>query len=250
MLTGEREIYGNARVTEAVIDIRCVNRTNLVLRDVNILSKQLGDDALRQLGDDITRTELVEVTEELDPDGTQRTTRKPVGYGFKVGNQVVQARLNGLAVSRLHPYGKWELFLDQTRSTWREYCGIAGPLTITRLGVRYINSLPIGDPGIDDLARFLKLRPVTPWGLLSPPAAFFLQIRQPSDNGSVLVVNEATIIDASSGKASILLDLDASREERFAYNEDQMWNLLEDLHVQLRDAFEKAIDEPVREILR
>jgi uncharacterized protein (TIGR04255 family) len=243
MSSREREIYGKPSIIEAVIDIRCVSRTGLTLRELATLSNRLGDD--------VTRSELVEVTTEFDSDD-ERTTRRVVGHVFKFNNQlsVAQARVNGLAVARLHPYEKWELFLDQVTSTWRRYYDIASPSAITRVGVRYINSLPIGDPGVEELAPFLRLRPVTPWKLTSPPAAFFLQIRRLLDERSVLVVNEATILDPTSGKASILLDLDASREETFPYNEEQMWNLVEELHVQLREAFENAIDDSVREILR
>lgn len=244
-LQSDREIYARAPVVEAAIDIRCVNRPNFTMADIAILSESFSDDFQQE-------AEAYEVDEEVRADGTRRRTERPVGVMLRSvadPRSVLQLQVEGMALSRLGPYERWEPFRDDARRLWTLYSDAAKPQVISRLGVRYINRIIVGDV-VDDLRPFLNIYPVTPWGMRSPPTGFSLQIRHPLDQSVTLVVNQGTITDAKTKQIAVLLDLDAIIQHELPASTEAVWNEVERLHVEVEKAFESAITDRVREMIR
>lgn len=243
-LPENREIYGRAPVMEAAIDIRCINRPNFTMADVALLAEALSNDFRQE-------AEAVERTEEVRSDGARRVTERPVGLvlrRYPDDRGILQVQVEGFTYSQTAPYERWEPFSQEAERLWSRYCNEAEPQAVTRIGVRYINRLEIGD-AIEDLSPFLNVYPVTPWKLKSPPSGFSLQIRLPHDDDSALVVNVATVLHARTQQIAILLDLDALQAD-VACDVKELWNVVEELHVKVERAFEGLITDRMRELIR
>lgn len=244
----QREVYRAAPIVEAVIDIQCVNRPDLGWRDLAKVGEAICPGAERK--------EIIEVTTTVSPDGLEETIRKQIGLIFHrpPEQEVVQVREVGFSYSRTAPYRRWEEFCESARRSWNLYSQESTPVSITRLGIRYINSLPIGNPDILDLEPFVFVRPQTPWNLSAPPAGFHLQIRRQMGPQTTLILNEATVQQPDGGRTALLLDIDVFWEgvEPFgsAAQQDWLWNRIGELRVIEREAFEASITDRMREMMR
>jgi uncharacterized protein (TIGR04255 family) len=241
----QREIYSRAPVMEAAIDIRCTNRPNFTVADVALLAEDLAEE-FRQEG------EIVEKREEVRADGARRITERPLGLvlrRFPDERAVLQLQVEGFTWSHVAPYDRWERFRDDAKGLWSRYVEAAHPQVVTRIAVRYINRLELGEV-IDDLRPFLRVYPVTPWELQAPPSGFSLQVRIPREMGEVLVVNVATVRHAQTRQIGVLLDLDAYVQVDMSSELNAVWNVVERLHVTVEEAFEALITDRVRELIR
>ena len=61
-------------------------------------------------------------------------------------------------------YGNWEDMSKVAKELWEIYLTVAKPQAVSRIAVRYINSLPIPLP-IGDFSEYLNVPPVVPEGL-------------------------------------------------------------------------------------
>lgn len=241
----DREIYQHSPIVEAVIDIRLVNRPNLTINDLDLFAEKLSV----PFGD-VSRA--IEVTEEMRTDGSRSKTERPVGLLLRHSTdarQVLQIQLEGFSFSHLAPYERWERFRDEAQEWWNQYAAVAEPQLVRRVGVRYINRLEVGGTVIDDLTPFVNVHPVTPWQLTSPPSGFSLQLRVPLDRGANILLNEATVRNPKTREMAILVDLDAFTETEMSPSDD-VWNVVEGLHVEIEKAFEAVITDRVRERIR
>lgn len=245
-VSADRRIYERSPIVEAIIDLRCGNPSTLTFRDVARTAAEIAATGYSEAG------ESVQVVQKFAPDGGSQRTETKVGVALRSGDEkyVVQLQIDGFSCSRLHPYPQWETFRAEAQRLWAIYRAAARPESIQRVGIRYVNRLEIGSPTINDLRPFLSLHPVTPWSLTSPPSEFFLQIRQPQEGGSMLLVNESTLLHQATGQAAVLLDLDAFVAREIPVDENVIWNLVEDLHVKVEHAFEASITDRVRDLIR
>lgn len=242
-LPPEREIYSRAPIVEAVIDIRCVTRSDLTVRELATAVEEAVPDSEEEL-------QTLEITETRSNDGTRTKTERVVGVLRRSadGRRAVQMQLGGASVSRLAPYDRWEAFTQDAKSSWELYLAVAKPEHIKRAAVRYINRLEIGDPEITDLSSWVRVLPVTPWTLSTPPSGYILRVRRPLDDGVMLVLISSTVQHAETKAAALVLDLDVFIERAIAPNE--VWNLIERLHVEVEKTFEACITDRVRELIR
>lgn len=242
----ERRIYRNAPIVEAVIDLRCGTPSSLTFRDIARVAETIAAFGYTQTG------ETVQVVQTMGSDGSSERSETKVGVALQSVDQkyVIQLQMQGFSCSRLYPYPRWEAFLDEAKRLWEVYRDAVQPESVRRVGIRYVNRLEVDAPVIDDFRPFLNLHPVTPWGLTTPPAGFFLQIRQPLSDGSMLLVNETTVQNAGTGQVAVVLDLDAFLEREMPVDEHDVWNLVEALHVKVEAAFEASITDRVRQLIR
>ena len=85
-------------------------------------------------------------------------------YRSKDEKQVVQSRLDGFTFSRLKPYQDWERLRQEAFRLWKLYSDIATPEAITRVALRYINTMEIPLP-IHDFSEYLTFPPMIPKNL-------------------------------------------------------------------------------------
>jgi uncharacterized protein (TIGR04255 family) len=107
------------------------------------------------------------------PASSSKASQKVGWTGFRIssadGLHIAQFTREGLVFSRLRPYPKWAAFEAEGRRLWRVFTDLAAPSQIQRLGVRFINRIPVR--AIDSLGEYLREPPTRP---LSLPLKNFL----------------------------------------------------------------------------
>jgi uncharacterized protein (TIGR04255 family) len=173
------------------------------------------------------------------------------GYIFHSADrkQIVQARMDGFTFSRLKPYETWESFRDEAHRLWQIYKDIASP-EITRVALRYINKLEIPFP-IKDFNEYLMAAPVVPDGLPQGVSSFLTRvvIHEPDINASAIITQAMEQI-VNPEILPLILDIDAFRQTTNGIQEEDAWNLLEQLRHLKNRIFFKSITQKAKELFQ
>ncbi|CAE6724309.1 hypothetical protein R69619_01707 [Paraburkholderia nemoris] len=176
------------------------------------------------------------------------TSSSRIGTRYEGGTEpyVLQARTNGLALSRLRPYMSWEPFRDQAKAYWDEYLGRVQPQGVSRLAVRYINAIEVPLP-VDDLGVYLAKPPDVPEGLPQSIGGFFLRtliFDSASENSAtVTLACEGLHPGGDGNRVTIFLDIDAFRAVRLDGDAAEIWQVL----LQLRELKNRVFFEYLTE---
>lgn len=95
------------------------------------------------------------------------------GFRFESSDkrQIAQFNRDGFVFSRLPPYEGWEEFSAESFRLWKMYSSLAKPSQIQRLGLRFINRIPL-IPQHDTLGYYLVAPPQTSKDLGFPLVGF------------------------------------------------------------------------------
>ena len=220
----------NAPIREAVIDIQVTPPIPLdTLKEIAVYLK----DRPHKL-DEIWQSSIAF---EVKADGTggakSNADRSSVGFRYVFNDHpyVMQCQTRGFTFSHLSPYGNWEDMSKVAKELWEIYLTVAKPQAVSRIAVRYINSLPIPLP-IGDFSEYLNVPPVVPEGLPQTLASFlqrFVMVYSSTD----MVANVTQVLEeiTSASKVNILLDIDAYKTYPLgiASSTASIWAELEDL---------------------
>ena len=173
-----------------------------------------------------------------------------VGHAFSGRENhkyALQARRDGLTVSRLAPYETWEKMRDEFLRVWDWYEGVVRPTNILRLGIRYTNRFDLPLP-CGDFREFLLTTPEIGRSLPSALSGFAMQLQIPqAEIPGLIIVNEALVPPAREGVSSVILDIDVIQTADIPYN---YVSRLEVLHEQENRFFEGSITEKARGLIR
>src|SRR3990172_2747443 len=144
MTSAER--FSNAPITEAVLELRV-----RLSQEVDVARLATFQETLKEeypLKRERRSWETGFQFKSEHPPEIVGQSVKPMGYLLTSadGKQVVKARLDAFALSRLKPYDCWGTFRDEARTLWKRYVEIASPETITKVSLRYINRIEIPLP--------------------------------------------------------------------------------------------------------
>lgn len=123
------------------------------------------------------RQREIGVGAEIGADGPSLRQRHTWhGYRFESADKlyVAQFTRNGFVFSRLKPYQDWEKFQAEAQRLWCIYRELAEPSEIQRLGVRFINLIPVKP---NEVASLLTLPPRSPQSLKLPIDTFLHQTK-------------------------------------------------------------------------
>lgn len=239
--------YDKAPIKEAIIDIQIDQPAgSLKLTDLEHLgTKAEGYSALGSLlfGRLTGRLEAGQFTATTDQDH--------VGFRFAGGDgkYVASFRLNGFGFSRLAPYQTWEQFRDEARALWTIYREAVGSVSITRVGLRYVNQLDL-PANLRDFRDYIRSYPEVSSDLPQQLAAFFMQVHVPlPDIGAVLVLNEAMVPPPAENLVSLLLDIDVSKMGLKLTADEEVWSMLEVFRLRKNLVFEGCITNTTRELI-
>ncbi len=180
-----------------------------------------------------------------DPETPFPTSKRVLmGLRFQANDQPNFAlfRPDSFTFSRLKPYQKWETFASEALRLWDIYCELAKPIEIQRLGVRFINQIPL--KGIDELAQILKEAPTTVGEL--PLKSFFYQSslavdRDKLEIGIIKTMSPETGVTDSD--ASFYLDIDVYTVESISTERDDLITLLPKLRYYKNKVFFDLLTE-------
>ena len=158
-------ILRNAPIVEAIVDVR-------VFQDVDFSPDRLKL-GVGQLGDAYTEVREKRViqsrfehrdSEVLPSVETKDGGLSGVHYGQGNGQQIIQFNRDGYIFNRLKPYVDWESTRFASAEGWGTYKELVKPVSISRIGLRYINKIPFNlsreDPG-----AFVNLHYLIPEGI-------------------------------------------------------------------------------------
>lgn len=234
-----REHLRNAPIVEAVIDFR-------VLRDPGV-SPNTFEGLTPRIGQKYSKTESIHAFEarfEIDKgevrDPAQR--RSDLGRKYQAETEVAQFRTNGFTFSKLHPYTTWGEVFGEALRLWQVYLELARPKQLSRIAVRYINSMTIsGDRNVDD---FLVAPPVPPKPIPHTVRDFLTRVHiSDQEHGSAAIILQALERQIDPNIMSLLLDIDAYHEETLTPDDLR----LPDLFQQLRDLKNKIFYASITE---
>lgn len=239
--------YPNAPITEAVIEILVDRGESASIAPLESLANVWRDEL--PTSDKRMQSEM---TMSFGEGGESTHTLRVEGLRFfdSSGLRIAQARIGGFAFARLAPYRGWDALRNDARRFWADYREVAQPLSVRRVGVRYINRIDLEQP-VTDLRSFLPMVPALEPGMPAQLSGFFQQVRMelPEEGGSV-TLQHARIQSPKPGHASFLLDIDVFRDQACALDEAFIWGCIEELHELERQVFEACITDKVREAIR
>ena len=243
------EVFPNAPITEAVLDIRAT------------LHKDVSLDRLKEFHIDIAdRFPIIEEKRYIKA-GFQLGKDEPEfhipergieGFFFKSDreNKIIQFRLNGFTFNKIKPYENWEAFFSEGRAFWEKYNQIAKPLKVERIALRYINRILAPYP-IKDFSEYILTNPQVAPNLPQALSHFFLRIIINSDDDYLTaIITETFEKPTKDKKLPIILDIDAYKQKEYATDSPDLWNDFDKLREFKNQIFFNSITEKAKELFR
>lgn len=162
----------NAPITEAVIEVRTEIESAWEEKDVLAkLKPALADYPKIRSGRGIRQFVL------MGPNVTPQQSVSDLGWRgleFRPSDErtVAGFHRDSFVFSRLQPYTRWEQFLAEALRLWALYVETAKPGQIERIGLRFINQVPVETAGLR-LGEYFRFPPQTAEGLDLPFNFFF-----------------------------------------------------------------------------
>lgn len=239
--------YDKAPIKEAIIDIQIDQATaSFKLHDLEHLGTKAEGYSSRGA------LHFGRLTGRLQAGQFTATTQQDqIGYQFVGGDgkHIAGFRLNGFTFSRLSPYQTWEQFRDEARSLWALYREVAGPISIARVGLRYVNQLEL-PANMRDFRDYIRSYPEISGDLPQQLATFLMQVQIPQiDIGAMLVLNETMVPPPSDNLVSLILDIDVFKTGLNLSTDEEAWSMLETLRHRKNLVFEACITNNTRELI-
>ncbi len=152
-----------APIVEAVLDIECEMPPKVDLESME-------GRALEALGREYPRRErqfvqehTFQATAAAAPKFSVRRDIQALRFRQEDGRQLVQVRSQGFSFNRLAPYSSLDDYLPEIERAWRVFVGLAAPIQVRAVRLRYINRIPIPlGSGRVDLADYFSMGPGIP----------------------------------------------------------------------------------------
>jgi uncharacterized protein (TIGR04255 family) len=206
----------NPPIVEAVLDIDCDLEPKFSLLDIEASSR----DALRQSYPKLRKQLLQELKLEATSGGiTDKSTNSTLqALQFLQDDelQIVQIRRGGYSFNRLAPYASLDDYLPEIRRSWELYRGIAKPVQVRAVQLRYINriQLPMSD-GAVNLDDYFKSGPKLPENSGLAFSGFLNQSLAVETNTGFQVNTVLTAEAARDDKLPVIFDISAKADRPF-----------------------------------
>ena len=150
-------------IVEAVLDIDCDMPPMLALDKLEASARDAFRDHYPKFRTQFIQALQVEAAADRAPNVTTRQGIQALQFLQEDEKQLVQVRTQGFSFNRLAPYKSLGDYLPEIERTWRLFVGLAAPVQIRLIRLRYINRilLPM-TAGRVDLNDYLKLGPRLP----------------------------------------------------------------------------------------
>jgi len=164
-------------------------------------------------------------------------SEQPFGrrYNNRDESRILQVRRNGMTLSILKNYTKWEDLKESARASWDQYLQIAGPINVERLAVRYINAVEMNLG--DDYDRYLTAGPRIPSELPQVVSNFVQRVEIPFERDGAMAIVTQTFGPPAEGKASVILDIDVFCSCLLKGTSTDLWVRLDNLRNIANDIF-------------
>ncbi len=150
-------------IVEAVLDIDCDMPPMLALDKLEASARDAFRDHYPKFRTQNVQALQVEAAADRAPNVTTRHSIQALRFLQEDEKQLVQVRAQGFSFNRLAPYSSLDDYLPEMERTWRSFLGLAAPIQVLVVRLRYINRflIPLVD-GRVDLDEYLELGPRLP----------------------------------------------------------------------------------------
>jgi uncharacterized protein (TIGR04255 family) len=239
-----------APIIEGLLNIQVKARPDLTLKEIANLRDALND---RYPESKDLRTIIAGVRVSADRAGSQSVTTELVGYRLERKDKpfVLLLANNGLTVSRLKPYDKWEDLVAEAKPIWEKYIDFCKPETVTRIATRYINRLELPAQGLD-FDAYLAAMPRLPKKLPDTLADFLVRLVVPDKETGchAAIVQAFQGVNTDANTVQVLIDIDVFKTVDMQPASQDIWKLLDIMRNLKNDAFFGAITDKTLELLR
>jgi uncharacterized protein (TIGR04255 family) len=246
LVTEDHAHYDNAPIVEAVLEATITKRTPVSL---DKLSEVICDNVRFP-----KRVELMTASGQMivGPTVSASATSQRMGYQFFSADSkyVIHSKLDGLAVSRLAPYTKWEDVFGEFRDHWQRYLELIEPDVLTQLAVRYINRFDLPGERIE-LHDYFRTYPEVSEDIPYDVSGFLnqLQIPMPDINGHAMVT-QARVPPPRENVISILVDIAISRNINEPAEDFDIAETMNILRNKKNAIFEACMKKQARDLIR
>jgi uncharacterized protein (TIGR04255 family) len=214
-VTEEFEHLPNAPIIEAVIDIRAQAEAPWEEADIQEHLKPQLPDYPKVVSTGAFRQQL-----KVEPGSVEQSYRdlgwKGLWFQSADDRHIAQFNRESFVFSRLYPYESWEQFSKEAFRLWRMHIQLANPTQVQRLGLRFINRMPLMKG--KQLKFYLESPPKTPRKLKLTLNGFFHQdkLRVPGHPYAVNITRTVLPPDEPGNQdGALILDIDVFSEEPF-----------------------------------
>lgn len=166
------------------------------------------------------------------------------------GSALVQVGPELLSINHLRPYPSWEAFLAMITNVLDAYRTLFAKLTLGRIGLRYINQMPLAI-GSHDVANFLTVSPPLPGSLDKALLGFFQRYELEEFMPVGVLIHQTGTQLTPEGNPAIALDLDfVSQEVAHLGSTDSVVRWLESAHDRIYAAFVDSVNPTLLARLR
>lgn len=162
------------------------------------------------------------------------------------GHYVAQFTTDGLVFSRLAPYDRWETFEEEGLRLWDVFVELARPASPQRLGVRFINRIPLS--ASEKPSGYLLLMPDFPTEFDLPVEKFvhrdmFAVPETPYHINLLRTIQPAE----GPGKQGLLFDIDVFAADIGSIDRERLLRYLAEMRWLKNRAFFSSITEHARQ---
>jgi uncharacterized protein (TIGR04255 family) len=244
-----KEVYANAPIIEAVLDIRARMKAIPNLQMLSEIADANYPEQFRQPFQ--LQVKIQGGTSPDQPKLEQLTTPLGTMYKSRDEKQVFQARVDGFTFNRLTPYEDWASFSKEARRLWLLYASSVEIEHIEAISLTYLNEVlvPAGTRFEDYFRTYIQVAPEIPQVLNNYTLSF--QVTLDEGHGS-LSITQGYGPPRREGFITNILNIQANRllAENEAPTEEELWNMFEHLRDAKSNAFEACITDAVREMIR
>jgi len=234
----------NAPIVEAIIDFRVRLPSNYdVRKEYFPLIKELASKYTKvEKG---TQVKLIEI--EGGKPKIQKGGEQKIG-GYRLTSrdkkEVVQFRIDGFTYSRLKPYTKWQLVVEEARRLWDLYKARSHDLVTERISVHYINLIDI--PSNEDLEDYFTAIPTLPEKLPQALNHFFFNYGFKEKTLQAMVV-QTGVQSPKKDHVGVILDIEVFKQNTKGIAEKSAWETITKMReLKNRIFFEMITNKTVR----
>lgn len=150
--------FSKAPIVEAVVDIDCDMPPTM---DLAALKNQAGDlfrDRYPKFRTQLIQEHQIKQQMGAAPEMSVRQSIQALQFLHDDEKQLVQVRALGFSFNRLAPYSSLDDYLPEIERAWRLFVGLASPVQIRAIRLRYINRILLPMTGgrveLDDYLKF------------------------------------------------------------------------------------------------
>jgi len=231
-----------APIVEGLIDIRVERSAGVTFDILKAACDELAADFPSRQDRRMFVTQL-NFSPEAGPT-SQTTDDGPDGVILRSADEkwVVQFRLDGFTVSRLHPYGTWDELKGKASALWPKYMEAAKPIKVVRIASRFINrvQLPIGESFEKTFLTNFVIGPSLPQSV----AGYLLRVVIPFEEQNAMAIVTQSL---EGNTTDCVFDLDAFSEQPQGIAENEMWRKFDALREVKNGLFFGSITEAALE---